>query len=434
MSGKRIFLTLIKKYEIIQEVDEKKIKKTDIACTTGHLEVNAFLNSKNGRTRESNAEGWSQYKGKKCDWHNAHKSRTGYVGVVQPTKSATRAYKRTDDAELILRCRQDARARFARLRSDVLVKIELLDNKHVQDIVWQLQRFVSGLVEFHRETYQLLKGNSLFPIEVDLSRSAFQYKSTSPVVQSRQRHSSLFRCILEARVGGDYMEKSATKFLRKLLWKGRKLGFLSYSTNFWWNKRGQVHVGTRKGGGGEWRRAGTRARGQGTELKKMASSQVRKGDKEKKKERKEEEKIAQEESRSLVTLKKLKEAEEFVRSRYNKDGWIKQADLIIDKMAELIFTAPHQEGKINKLKEENNRLSIVLIDRTPSSSDLNTVGYLSGRAVEIRSVWQSFEYLFCSSLFATNRTSASGTLFTTDLIPASGSLFATNLYKAWFQG
>nr|CAD7269415.1 unnamed protein product [Timema shepardi] len=84
---------------------------------------------------------------------------------------------------LILRCRQDARARFARLRSDVLVKIELLDNKHVQDIVWQLQRFVSGLVEFHRETYQLLKGNSLFPIEVDLSRSAFQYKSTSPVVQ-----------------------------------------------------------------------------------------------------------------------------------------------------------------------------------------------------------------------------------------------------------
>nr|CAD7205920.1 unnamed protein product [Timema douglasi] len=84
---------------------------------------------------------------------------------------------------MILRCRQDARARFARLRSDVLVKIELLDNKHVQDIVWQLQRFVSGLVEFHRETYQLLKGNSLFPIEVDLARSAFQYKSTSPVVQ-----------------------------------------------------------------------------------------------------------------------------------------------------------------------------------------------------------------------------------------------------------
>lgn len=31
---------------------------------------------------------------------------------------------------LVLRCRQDARARFAKMRSDVLVKIELLDQKH----------------------------------------------------------------------------------------------------------------------------------------------------------------------------------------------------------------------------------------------------------------------------------------------------------------
>jgi hypothetical protein len=84
---------------------------------------------------------------------------------------------------LILRCRQDARARFARLRSDVLVKLELLDNKHVQDVVWQLQRLVAGLAEFHGDTLTLLQGNSLFPIEVDLSRSAFQYTSTSPVVQ-----------------------------------------------------------------------------------------------------------------------------------------------------------------------------------------------------------------------------------------------------------
>ena len=31
---------------------------------------------------------------------------------------------------LILRCRQEARTRFAKMRSDVLVKMELLDNKH----------------------------------------------------------------------------------------------------------------------------------------------------------------------------------------------------------------------------------------------------------------------------------------------------------------
>ena len=33
---------------------------------------------------------------------------------------------------LVLRCRADARLRFAKLRSDVMVKLELLDNKHVQ--------------------------------------------------------------------------------------------------------------------------------------------------------------------------------------------------------------------------------------------------------------------------------------------------------------
>lgn len=33
---------------------------------------------------------------------------------------------------LVLRCRADARQRFAKLRSDVMVKLELLDNKHVQ--------------------------------------------------------------------------------------------------------------------------------------------------------------------------------------------------------------------------------------------------------------------------------------------------------------
>ena len=40
----------------------------------------------------------------------------------------------------MLRCRSEARKRFAAIRSDVLVKLELLDNKHVQDIVHQVSR------------------------------------------------------------------------------------------------------------------------------------------------------------------------------------------------------------------------------------------------------------------------------------------------------
>ena len=77
---------------------------------------------------------------------------------------------------LILRCRQEARIRFAKLRSDVMVKLELLDQKHVQDIVQQLQRLISALSAFHNECHSLLKDNTIFPIELDLSKTCtFQY-------------------------------------------------------------------------------------------------------------------------------------------------------------------------------------------------------------------------------------------------------------------
>ncbi|XP_045519849.1 PRKCA-binding protein isoform X4 [Pieris brassicae] len=88
---------------------------------------------------------------------------------------------------LILRCRQDARTRFARLRSDVLVKLELLENKKTQDVAYQLKRFIQGLAIYHNETVEHLKENaSLFPVEVDLSQNAFQYKSTSQFIQDSQ--------------------------------------------------------------------------------------------------------------------------------------------------------------------------------------------------------------------------------------------------------
>ncbi|KAF4517860.1 hypothetical protein B566_EDAN001813 [Ephemera danica] len=85
------------------------------------------------------------------------------------------SYNTLQEPLLILRCRQDARTRFARLRSDVLVKLELLDNKHVQDVVRQLQRLLSGLAAFHQEAHALLNEGQLFPVEVDLTRSAFNY-------------------------------------------------------------------------------------------------------------------------------------------------------------------------------------------------------------------------------------------------------------------
>nr|CAG4649337.1 EOG090X06GA [Scapholeberis mucronata] len=86
---------------------------------------------------------------------------------------------------LVLRCRQDARARFAALRSDVQVKIELLDNKHVQDVVQQLQRLLKHLTVFYDQCHQLLDGQRFFPIEVDLAKGAFTYESVSGLCQSQ---------------------------------------------------------------------------------------------------------------------------------------------------------------------------------------------------------------------------------------------------------
>jgi hypothetical protein len=56
------------------------------------------------------------------------------------------------------------------MRSDVLVKMELLDQKHVQDTVLQLQRLILAMQAYHEECTEVLKtSDSLFPIEVDLS-------------------------------------------------------------------------------------------------------------------------------------------------------------------------------------------------------------------------------------------------------------------------
>ncbi|KRY16615.1 PRKCA-binding protein, partial [Trichinella patagoniensis] len=78
--------------------------------------------------------------------------------------------------KLMLRSRQEAKKRFSKLRSDVLVKLELLDQKRVQDIAYQLHRFVSVISQYHSECQaQMEPMRNLFPIEVDLSLVAFDY-------------------------------------------------------------------------------------------------------------------------------------------------------------------------------------------------------------------------------------------------------------------
>ncbi|XP_069193239.1 PRKCA-binding protein isoform X1 [Procambarus clarkii] len=69
---------------------------------------------------------------------------------------------------LILRCRQEARAKFAKLRSDVLVKLELLDSKHVQHLTEQLTRLIGGLATYHCQCQELMHDKNWFPIELDM--------------------------------------------------------------------------------------------------------------------------------------------------------------------------------------------------------------------------------------------------------------------------
>lgn len=82
---------------------------------------------------------------------------------------------------LILRCRQEARTKFAQLRNDVLEKLELLESKHAQDLQNHLKKLIEGLSGYSEIILERLKVHpNLFPIEVDLKPSAFQYKSNRP--------------------------------------------------------------------------------------------------------------------------------------------------------------------------------------------------------------------------------------------------------------
>ncbi|XP_060843785.1 PRKCA-binding protein-like [Rhopalosiphum padi] len=89
---------------------------------------------------------------------------------------------------LLLKCKQSARKRFLALREDVLTKIGLLENKRVHDIVDQFQIIASQIASFNHEiNWMILGGDNdtneppLFPIEMDLKCTAFEYNSVQPV-------------------------------------------------------------------------------------------------------------------------------------------------------------------------------------------------------------------------------------------------------------
>uniref|UniRef100_T1L3I8 PRKCA-binding protein n=1 Tax=Tetranychus urticae TaxID=32264 RepID=T1L3I8_TETUR len=123
---------------------------------------------------------------------------------------------------LILRCRQIARKRFGKLRSDVLEKLELLDQKHVQDIVMQLQRLISSFGSLHIDCHSWIKDNLISPVEVDLSNTCtFTYPEleSSPYQDEDQEEEEAEEAVPELLGGltlGGNLPEMETKSSKKL--------------------------------------------------------------------------------------------------------------------------------------------------------------------------------------------------------------------------
>ena len=95
---------------------------------------------------------------------------------------------------LILRCRQEAKIRFANMRADVLVKLELLDQKHVQDIVSQLQKLLNALAKMYQQSHEIFTDCPTFPLELDLSANCtFEYPDplASPYQEEEEDEAAL---------------------------------------------------------------------------------------------------------------------------------------------------------------------------------------------------------------------------------------------------
>lgn len=49
----------------------------------------------------------------------------------------------------------------------------------MQDIVFQLQKFVSAMAKYHNDCHAVMRDAVVFPIEVDLSRGTFTYDTSN---------------------------------------------------------------------------------------------------------------------------------------------------------------------------------------------------------------------------------------------------------------
>jgi hypothetical protein len=91
----------------------------------------------------------------------------------------TRVLQGNYEYRVFLRCRHASKQRFMKLRSDVSTKLQLLDNKRVQDLTVHLERMVSALYVYTRECHKALKAAAVFPFQMELRIDSHIYKDST---------------------------------------------------------------------------------------------------------------------------------------------------------------------------------------------------------------------------------------------------------------
>uniref|UniRef100_A0A0N4X955 AH domain-containing protein n=1 Tax=Haemonchus placei TaxID=6290 RepID=A0A0N4X955_HAEPC len=86
---------------------------------------------------------------------------------------------------LMLRCRQETRQKFIQMRNDVMIKIELLDQKHVRDIAQHLANLATVMKDCLAECSSALQNTQNTPIEIDIIQVSSSEKGICSLIFNR---------------------------------------------------------------------------------------------------------------------------------------------------------------------------------------------------------------------------------------------------------
>nr|CDJ82182.1 Arfaptin domain containing protein [Haemonchus contortus] len=115
---------------------------------------------------------------------------------------------------LMLRCRQETRQKFIQMRNDVMIKIELLDQKHVRDIAQHLANLATVMKDCLAECSSALQNTQNAPIEIDIiqdGKEAGHYRTSSPTTNRAEDPSSPSRTTEEPLINMSAMNESSSE-------------------------------------------------------------------------------------------------------------------------------------------------------------------------------------------------------------------------------